>query len=100
MSSFEISHPDKPTNFASFPFKMHTNISVDLNLKIFLGLNAKSVQFQVYEIKVPLPKFLNYMHLPDLKIQNDEGSNTGLQFFMKERIPRVSFIKINCLFKK
>lgn len=85
----ENSHPDKPTNFVSFPFKLKINVSVDLNLKIFLGLNAKSTQFQVYEMKVPLPKFLNYMHIPDLKNQNDESSNTGLQFFMKERIPRV-----------
>ena len=69
---------------------MQTNISVDLNLKIFLGLNAKSSQFQVYEMKVTLPKFLNFMHIPDLKNPNDESSNTGLQFFMKERIPRVS----------
>ena len=65
------------------------NVSVDLNIKVLVGLSVNSTQFQTFEMMVRMPKFVRFMHVSALNALGAQPPTSGVYFTLKERIPRV-----------
>lgn len=70
------------------------NASVELNIKVLIGISPNSFQFQTFEMTVRMPKFVRFMHVSSLSSMGVKPTSSGVHFTLKERIPRV-FIFLN-----
>lgn len=87
-----FSYPDDPSSKISVPLITNINIAVDLNLKVLLCNSLNSFQFQVFEMTIRMPKFINFMFISNPK-SKFEAPTSNVSFYLKERIPRVLKIK-------
>jgi len=65
------------------------NVSVDLNIKVLVGLSVNSTQFQTFEMIVRMPKFVRFMYVSGFDALGVQPPSSCVYFTLKERIPRV-----------
>jgi len=81
--------PENPATTIYVPLLTHLSVSVDLNIKVLVGISANSSQFQTFEMTVRMPKFVRFMHVSSLNSLGVAPSS-AVTFTLKERIPRVN----------